>query len=566
MSLLLDVFLILIPFLIGIVLLIWLKLKADVVGLILFVLLSVIAIFYFQTDWRVALLSSLAGIIKSFPISLMVLTSILMMTYMEKTGALAKIVVSFKKIGGGNKAFQIMVINLAMGTFLVSIGATPVTMLPPVLAAMGYSAFVSVSLPAIGYDPLCTYALLAVPAVVFADFMGITLESAGLNFSFYMPLVTLGIALGMLWLAGGKKLLFSKNGLTFSIVGGLTAGSAAIVSNLLGLVTLTGVFSGIITASVLVLVAYIKKIKIIDPSVLTEEERKIDKSMSLWRALSPWIFLIIFVSITNLVPFFVTLFSVTVALPIKIGYIEVATKIFAQAYFWVLIATLCSIPLLGFGKGEKTTYQKINRTLQLWLKRSYRPVFAAAIFFAAAFLIMFSGYVTNGDINTWEKVLSHNMINQLAIASANAFGKFYPLIVPFIGLFGGFISGSETSSIAMFTLYHKQTALNLGISAIAVGTANGVGGGLASVLSPAKIQNAAAVIDQVGIEGEVIKKTAPIAFLMTLSVAAICLSWANNYPWWGWLIVFTILFSILGIVGVFIFLKKDKTKGKENKT
>ncbi|MHA1258934.1 MAG: L-lactate permease [Candidatus Heimdallarchaeaceae archaeon] len=318
MSLLLDVFLILIPFLIGIVLLIWLKLKADVVGLILFVLLSVIAIFYFQTDWRVALLSSLAGIIKSFPISLMVLTSILMMTYMEKTGALAKIVVSFKKIGGGNKAFQIMVINLAMGTFLVSIGATPVTMLPPVLAAMGYSAFVSVSLPAIGYDPLCTYALLAVPAVVFADFMGITLESAGLNFSFYMPLVTLGIALGMLWLAGGKKLLFSKNGLTFSIVGGLTAGSAAIVSNLLGLVTLTGVFSGIITASVLVLVAYIKKIKIIDPSVLTEEERKIDKSMSLWRALSPWIFLIIFVSITNLVPFFVTLFSVTVALPIKI--------------------------------------------------------------------------------------------------------------------------------------------------------------------------------------------------------------------------------------------------------
>jgi len=179
---------------------------------------------------------------------------------------------------------------------------------------------------------------------------------------------------------------------------------------------------------------------------------------------------------------------------------------------------------------------------------------------------MFSGYVINGDINTWEKVLSHNMINQLAIASANAFGKFYPLIVPFIGLFGGFISGSETSSIAMFTLYHKQTALNLGISAIAVGTANGVGGGLASVLSPAKIQNAAAVIDQVGIEGEVIKKTAPIAFLMTLSVAAICLSWANNYPWWGWLIVFSILFSILGIVGVFIFLKKDKTKGKENKT
>ena len=47
----------------------------------------------------------------------------------------------YKKIGGGNKAFQIMMINLAIGCFLVSIGATPVTMLPPVLIAMGYSAF-----------------------------------------------------------------------------------------------------------------------------------------------------------------------------------------------------------------------------------------------------------------------------------------------------------------------------------------------------------------------------------------------------------------------------------------
>lgn len=75
-----------------------------------------------------------------------------------------------------------MFINLALGTFLVSIGATPVTMLPPVLAAMGYSAFAAVALPSIGYDPLCTFALLAVPAVFFAEFMGIPLQEAGFVF------------------------------------------------------------------------------------------------------------------------------------------------------------------------------------------------------------------------------------------------------------------------------------------------------------------------------------------------------------------------------------------------
>ncbi|MHA1684786.1 MAG: L-lactate permease, partial [Candidatus Heimdallarchaeaceae archaeon] len=376
MSLLVGVLLIILPFLIGIGLLVFLKLKADTVGTIVFALILVLAITYFHTDWRVSLLASLAGMIKSFPISLMVLTSILMMTYMEKTGALRKIVVSFKKIGGGNKAFQIMIINLAFGTFLVSIGATPVTMLPPVLAAMGYSAFVSVALPAIGYDPLCTYALLAIPAVFFADFMGISLQTSGLMFSYYMPVVTLGIALAMLWLGGGSKLLFSKDGLIFGFAAGLTAGVTAIISNYLKVVTLTGVVAGIVTAVVLVLIARLKKIKIIDNTVLTPEEQKIDSEMPLWRALTPWMFLIVFAAITNLITPIFSILHDQLPFPITISEVVIKTAFLSQAYFWVLVATICSIPFLGWKR------EHITETSKIWLKRSLRPVYAAAIYFA----------------------------------------------------------------------------------------------------------------------------------------------------------------------------------------
>ncbi|MHA1466124.1 MAG: L-lactate permease, partial [Candidatus Heimdallarchaeaceae archaeon] len=479
MSLAIDILFILIPFFIGIVLLIFFKFKADMVGTIIFVIILITSIFYFNTDWKISFVVSLAGIIKSFPISLMVLTSILMMTYMEKTGALAKIVVSFKKIGGGNQAFQIMIINLALGTFLVSIGATPVTMLPPVLAAMGYSAFASVALPAIGYDPLCTYALLAVPASFFADFMGITLVESGRAFSYYMPLVTLGIAIGMLWLAGGKKLLFSRDGLLFGLIGGLSAGGTALFTNLLTLlplggtfaevlVLLTGVIAGIVTATILVIVALIKKIKIIDASVLTDEEKKIDKSMSLVKALSPWLLLISFVMITNLIPPIYTFLHSSLPLTISLGEIKINTAIFSHAYFWVLIATICSIPILGRGK----------QTMKVWIKRSYRPVYAAAIFFAIAYIIIYSGtrfssIIVDGNIisQIWYRFSNNNIINILALVSADIFGNMYPLIVPFIGLFAGFISGSETSAIAMFTNYHAETAAALGISALAVGTA-----------------------------------------------------------------------------------------------
>ncbi len=540
------------------------------VGTILFILMLLIGIYAFKTDWRVASLASIAGIIKSFPISLMVLTSILMITYQQKTGSLDKIVVAFKKIGGGNKAFQIMIINLAIGCFLVAIGATPVTMLPPVLMAMGYSAFAAVALPAIGYDPLTTYALLAVPAEFFSFFMKDslivsnianlawlgknTLEpqllAAGIAFSFYMPLVTMGIAFGMVWLGGGKKLLFSKDGFIFGLTGGIVCGGTAILANFLGMVKLTGVIAGIVTALALIAVAKLKKIKIIDSSSLTDEEREIDRNMPLWKALTPWIFLICFVTIINFVPQIYTLFNERLLFTIIIGEIVIHTKFLSHAYFWVLISTLCSIPFLGLGK------KRSLETLKTWGKRSLRPVYAAAIFFAIAYIMLYSGInIING---IWVRYDWNYMINSLATASSYVFRDFYPLIVPFIGLFGGFISGSETSAIAMFTTFHEQTALTLGMSAVAVGTANGVGGGLASVLSPAKIQNAAAVIDQVGIEGEVIKKAAPIALLMTLSVSAICLCWANSYVWWQWIIVMGIYVLIIALTALLIYFKKDK--------
>lgn len=305
----------------------------------------------------------------------------------------------------------------------------------------------------------------------------------------------------------------------------------------------------------MVIVALIKKIKIIDASVLTYEEKKIDKSMSFVKALSPWLLLISFVMITNLIPPVYTLLHSSLPLTIILGEIKIHTAIFSHAYFWVLIATVCSIPILGRGK----------QTMKVWIKRSYRPVYAAAIFFAIAYIIIYSGtrysnIIMDGNIisQNWYEFSNNNMINILALTSSAVFGNMYPLIAPFIGLFAGFISGSETSAIAMFTNYHTETAAALGISALAVGTASGIGGGLASVLSPAKIQNAASVIDQVGIEGEVIKKTAPIAILMTLSVAAICLCWANSYIWWKWLIIFGIFLAILVSLGLFTYHRKEK--------
>jgi lactate permease len=147
---------------------------------------------------------------------------------------------------------------------------------------------------------------------------------------------------------------------------------------------------------------------------------------------------------------------------------------------------------------------------------------AAAVFFAIAYIINHSGKGLDWGLAD----PANNMVAVLAEASAAVFGRSYAFIAPFLGLLGGFVSGSETSSIAMFTALHLSTAEKIGAAGLLIAAASGIGGGLASVISPAKLQNAAAAIDRIGEEGAVLRVTFVISLVITAVAAAMTLLWA----------------------------------------
>ncbi len=527
---LLGILLTILPIALAFVMLLFLHKAADTTGVVVWLVTLGIAVIAFQTDVGIALVASLAGIIKSFPISLMVLTSILMMTWMQETGALQRMIVFFKTLGGGSRPMQILAISFGLGLFLVGIGATPVSMLPPVMLALGYSPLVAVALPAIGYDPLTTYALLGVPVVVFQQQYTqwaepISIPAAGAVFAWFMPVVSLGIAVSMLWIAGGKDLLFSKEGVALAAICGLTAGGMAILCNVvLPLTTLTNVFAGAMVLFILFLYNKFRKQSLIDRRVLNDEDHKVEESMSLKRASIPWIILVVLSLATNLIPPVFDLLFSQLDFPIAVfTYPDaIKTRFLWQAYTLMFISTIVSIPLFRRDSAVmKATWTKFK-------SRAPRPVIAAAIFFAMAEVLNFSGYLV-GSSGEWlfPSDPTNNMIFLLASVTAGL-GLAYPLVAPFLGLLAGFISGSETSAIAMFTRYHVNTSAALAVPANAavVAASNGIGGGLASVLSPAKIQNAAAVIDKIGIEGQVIRYGVVVAVLMTLATSIMTLLWA----------------------------------------
>ncbi len=489
---------------------------ADVAGLIGWVIAAGVAWLYFQTPLSVTLRASLAGVVASLPIALVVATSILQVTVMLETGAIARVVALIKSVAPDDQVVQIMLINVGFGTLLTALGAVPVSILPPIMLALGYSSFAAIALPAIGYDALCTYALLGIPAVVFANFVGRPVAEVGGYFARYMPVISTCIALGMLWIVGRWKLMW--HGIVPTLLAGLTAGFVAIGMNALGMVTLTGVAAGL--GVILVMLAYLKATwrTTRDRGRLTEDDRTSERRMSLGAAISPWIILTIFSLLVNVpfLPFFDLTFR-KIAMPLEIipGAPE-KLRLFWQAYFWILVSTLLALPFL------KPTRAQLRTSARKWLRRAPRPVLAAAVFFAIAFVINHSGKGLDWQLAD----PSRNMIQVVAGASAAAFGRLYPLIAPFLGLLGGFISGSETSSIAMLTALHLSTAEKIGAAGLLIAAASGIGGGLASVISPAKLQNASASIDRIGEEAGVLRATFVISLVITAVCAVMTLLWA----------------------------------------
>jgi lactate permease len=268
--------------------------------------------------------------------------------------------------------------------------------------------------------------------------------------------------------------------------------------------------AAVIVAMVLYLIVTGKKV--IDKSRLTDEEREYEKEYSLWKALTPWVLLVVLILALNIPTDMFNYLYRKVTLPIfglSADGSPIMTRALWNAYTWILVSTILSMVFI------KPTSSQLKGTFKLWWKRAPRPVFAVAIFFSIGEIMNTSGYNIAA-----KKFVAASMVQVLANFSSQIFSNAYGSIVAFIGLLGGFITGSEASTIAMFSMYTMKTAslLHMGLQGTLIVTAGlAFGGGLASVISPAKLQNAAAAIDKMGEETKVIR----IAFIFSLLLTVV---------------------------------------------
>ena len=103
-------------------------------------------------------------------------------------------------------------------------------------------------------------------------------------------------------------------------------------------------------------------------------------------------------------------------------------------------------------------------------------------------------------------IMAHaGMTEILARGLAQLSGAAFPLMAPWIGALGAFVSGSNTSSNLLFAMLQRRTAEVLGLGLAWILAAQTAGGAIGSVLSPTKISIGAASVAAADQESRILR-------------------------------------------------------------
>lgn len=123
------------------------------------------------------------------------------------------------------------------------------------------------------------------------------------------------------------------------------------------------------------------------------------------------------------------------------------------------------------------------------------------------------------------------MINILAEVVVSITENFYPLLSPFVGLLGAFITGSNTNSNVIFGKFQETVANQLGINAAIICAAQSIGASIGGAIGPTTTALAATAASISGKESLIYRKTLLLiigsTFVLGLLSIIIILLWSK---------------------------------------
>jgi lactate permease len=504
------------PILIVLILMLRLRWGGAKAGAVGWITAAIIAGLRFGTGLEMLALAQVKGFLLALFVLYITWAALVLYRVTDEAGALAAIGAGLPRLTA-DRGLQALLLGWIFGAFLQGVSGfgVPVAVVAPLLVGLGYPPLTAVVIASVGHSWAVTFGSLGSSFYALMAATGRSGDTLAPWCGVMLGLACLGCGAGTLWAAGGRRTLRKGAGSVLLI--GSVMGGAQLLVVTHGLWSIGGMVGGL--AGLAVGVAWARWRahgqetggRTQEAGSKTEEAGGRTRRMPLGWALFPYGLLVGIVLIAQLVPPVRNLLGQVV---LRFEFPELTT-----ARGWVTPAgTGRTISVFGHA-GALLMYAALITYAVFHRQGRYR---AGTVGRIARTVVQKSASSSLGIIAMvgMAVTMEHaGMTHLLADGVARVAGPAFPLVSPFIGALGAFMTGSNTNSNVVFGGMQQHVATLVGVSPLLILAAQTAGGAVGSMFAPAKVIVGCSTVELGGQEGPALRSTMRYGLAIVAGIA-----------------------------------------------
>jgi lactate permease len=514
-----------------------LKLKAQWAALIALAVAMAVAMIVYGMPVDQTGLSALEGATFGlFPIMWIVIAAIWVYNMTVETGHFAVLRRSFGAISDDQR-IQAVIIAFCFGALLEALAGfgTPVAITAVMMIALGFKPIKAASIALVANTAPVAFGAIAIPITTLSEITGLDKGDLGAMVGRQTPFLALVVPLILIGMVDGRRGI--RQTWPVAVVGGLTFAVGQFACSNFISVELTDIVAALLSTAAIV--AFLRvwtpgepllaedtaptgrfqrpaaagasvHDPVMEKEVARRDDTQRDSKLDVLRAYSPYLIIIVVFSIAQIPAVKNKLAESPWTTTFQWPGLDVRTpdgeavSSLTFNFNWLpaagtlmLISGLITMAAIGLSPGRAV--RVFGRTLdQLkWAIVTVASVLALA-------------YVMNQSGQTIT----------LGLWAAGA-GAFFAFLSPMIGWLGVAVTGSDTSSNALFGALQVTAAKDAGMSQTLLAAANSSGGVLGKMISPQNLAIGAAAVGMAGQEGDLFRKVLGWSIVLMLAMCAL---------------------------------------------
>lgn len=503
------------------------RMKGYTAGAITVVLAVLVAILVYKMPVNLALAATVYGFAYGiWPIAWIIVTAVLLYKITVKTGQFDIIrssVISLTE----DQRLQMILVGFSFGAFLegaAGFGA-PVAITAGLLVGLGFNPLYAAGLCLIANTAPVAFGAMGIPITTAGQITGIDPFEIGAIAGRQLPFLSLFVPFWLVFIMDGFRGV-KETWPALLVAGGAFAITQFFTANFIG-PELPDITSALASLLALALFLRVWKPKRIFRFEGQQQTIKVDKHYSagqIFKAWSPFLILTAVVTVWSLPAVKALLKATTIVIQVP-GLHKVVQKaepivnkvtpyaaefkldFIAATGTAILIAALISMVMLRMNFGTFLTTFKETIVELKW------PIATIGLVLGFAYIANYSGQSAT-----------------LGLLLAGS-GALFPFFSPFLGWLGVFLTGSDTSSNALFSNLQQVTANQIGVDDGLLVAANSTGGVTGKMISPQSIAVACASVGLAGKESDLFRFTVKHSLFFGTIIGIFTYLQAYVIPW-----------------------------------